>query len=120
MSKLDNMPPPPYALSTKEDYGNFDDEEVIPTHVEAFAKNLFWWGFLCPLFWLAGIFLIFSTLRAPPSWDEEMTPEESVRILHRIREVELLWAWRCLYALSTFAISATLLFIIIKFSILSV
>jgi hypothetical protein len=45
MSQLDNIPPPAYYPATKEDYYQFDDEEVIPTHVETFAKNMFWWGF---------------------------------------------------------------------------
>lgn len=136
MSQLDNCPPPPY--DHKLDHYQYEDGESIPPHVETFARSMFWWGFrkslhlyfpsssclltiypVCPLLWLAGIFLIFSALRAPTTWDQEKTPEQTTRLLCLIREVELRWAWRCAYALSTFAIVATLLSLIIKFSILS-
>jgi hypothetical protein len=136
MSQLDNIPPPPYYSSQEGDY-KCDDEEYFPSHVEAFAKSMFWWGFgeyrlfiilcsnaysaclVCPLFWLAGTLLIFSKLRAPSDWDEEKTPRESMRILQLIREAELRWAWRSAYALSILVLVAVFLFLIIKFSILS-
>jgi len=114
MSQLDNIPPPPYYPSKEE-----REHQSIPTHVETFAKSVFWWGFVCPLFWLAGICLIFSTLRAPSSWDEEVSYEESIHILHLIREAELRWAWRSLYAFSTLTIFTILFSLVIKFSILS-
>jgi hypothetical protein len=140
MSQLDNLPPPPPYPSKEGYFNNLDNSEetILIEDVESFAKNMFWWGFceypslpssititililiaVLPLLWIAGVFLIFSKLRAPSSWDLEKSPEESVRLLRLIREAELRWAWRCAYALSTLSLIAFLLFLIIKFSILS-
>jgi len=121
MSQLDNLPPPPPYPSKEDYFNNLDNSEeaILIEDVESFAKNMFWCGFLLPLLWIAGVFLIFSKLRAPSSWDLEKSPEESVRLLRLIREAELRWAWRCAYALSTLSLIAFLLFLIIKFSILS-
>ncbi len=58
-----------------------------------------------PPFWIMGVFILFSTLRAPPvseaagEWLPEKTDAEKQMVIDRIRRVELKWARRCLVAL---------------------
>ncbi|KAJ7650728.1 hypothetical protein FB45DRAFT_731590 [Roridomyces roridus] len=74
------------------------------TEPATLAMYLFKFGFLFPPFWLVGVFILFSPLRAPNTitpgaWLPEKTETERVLILRRLRTVELKWARRCLYAL---------------------
>ncbi|KAF9530678.1 hypothetical protein CPB83DRAFT_738531, partial [Crepidotus variabilis] len=100
----------------------YDEEAAIPLpeytlHAPepvTLAMYLFKFGFLFPLFWFFGAFILLSPLREPPtasdsapSWMPEKTEEERQRIIADIREVELKWARRCLYAFLTLTTLAT-------------
>nr|GAT50222.1 predicted protein [Mycena chlorophos] len=71
------------------------------------AMYLFKFGFLFPPFWILGVCILLSPLRAPPagppsaSWMPEKTDAERQMIIDRMRTAELRWARRCLYALVT-------------------
>ncbi|KAJ7220132.1 hypothetical protein GGX14DRAFT_585730 [Mycena pura] len=72
---------------------------------ETLAMYLFKFGFLFPPFWLLGVVILLSPLRAPPpdttpgAWLPEKTDAERQLIIKRLRTVELKWARRCLFAL---------------------
>ncbi|KAJ6570124.1 hypothetical protein DFH09DRAFT_422177 [Mycena vulgaris] len=94
-----------------------DSRDVLPPYVDApeyttratepvtLAMYLFKFGFLFPPFWIMGVFILLSPLRAPApadtpgAWLPEKTAAERALILKRMRTVELKWARRCLYAL---------------------
>ncbi|KAJ7284575.1 hypothetical protein C8J57DRAFT_1288912 [Mycena rebaudengoi] len=69
------------------------------------AMYLFKFGFLFPPFWIMGVLILFSPLRAPEpantpgAWLPEKTEAERQLLIQRMRTVELKWARRCLYAL---------------------
>ncbi|KAJ7165285.1 hypothetical protein C8R46DRAFT_1035881 [Mycena filopes] len=67
------------------------------------AMYLYKFGFLFPPFWIMGILILFSPLRAPTeeagAWLPEKTEAERQCIIQRIRVEELKWARKCLYAL---------------------
>ncbi|KAJ7163999.1 hypothetical protein C8R43DRAFT_858133, partial [Mycena crocata] len=91
--------------------------EVPPPYVDApeytmraaepvtLAMYLFKFGFLFPPFWIMGVIILLSPLRAPApantpgAWLPEKTDAERQFIIKRMRTVELKWARRCLYAL---------------------
>ncbi|KAF9008147.1 hypothetical protein BDZ89DRAFT_1079150 [Hymenopellis radicata] len=80
-------PPPKYTLK---------DEPVT------LAMYLFKFGFLFPPFWILGIFILFSPLRAPDAtgaWLPDKTDAEKQVVIDRIRTAEIKWARRCLVAL---------------------
>ncbi|KAF8591959.1 hypothetical protein K439DRAFT_1276860, partial [Ramaria rubella] len=63
------------------------------------AKALFVFGFLLPAFWLAGSAIILMRLRPTRDWEEGKNDEEIQWRCSIIRETELRWARRCLFAL---------------------
>ncbi|KAJ7510441.1 hypothetical protein B0H11DRAFT_1790701 [Mycena galericulata] len=91
--------------------------DVLPQYIDApeyttratepvtLAMYLFKFGFLFPPFWIMGVIILLSPLRAPPpantpgAWLPEKTDAERQLIIKRMRTVELKWARRCLYAL---------------------
>ncbi|KAJ7760738.1 hypothetical protein DFH07DRAFT_867848 [Mycena maculata] len=76
------------------------------------AMYLFKFGFLFPPFWIMGVVILLSPLRAPPAttpsavWLPEKTDAERQIIIDRMRAAELKWAKRCLYALVTLLLAA--------------
>ena len=70
-----------------------------------------------PPFWFFGAFILLSPLREPPAdtsdsdsipaWMPEKTAEEREKIIADIREVELKWARRCLYAFLALVVVVT-------------
>ncbi|KAF8999224.1 hypothetical protein BDZ89DRAFT_1082823 [Hymenopellis radicata] len=90
------LPPPEYTLK---------DEPIT------LAMYLFKFGFLFPPFWILGMFILSSPLRAPPATDaagEEWLPDktdaEKQIVLDRIRRAELKWGRRCLVAFVAFTL----------------
>jgi ABC-type uncharacterized transport system permease subunit len=71
-----------------------------------------------PLIWIMGVLICFSQLREPESWQSEKTVEEREEIVRKMRVAEMRWARRCLYALTILVVSAVLLFLIIKYTML--
>ncbi|KAL0060500.1 hypothetical protein AAF712_012733 [Marasmius tenuissimus] len=73
------------------------------------AKYLFKFGFLFPLFWVMGAFILITPLRAPDedvtdptsphAWLPEKTEAEKAAVISHLRKAEVKWAWRCLFAL---------------------
>jgi hypothetical protein len=67
-----------------------------------------------PLFWIFGAFILVSPLREPPTsttdsvpaWMPEKTEDERKEIIAALREVELKWAKRCLWAILILTILA--------------
>ncbi len=54
-----------------------------------------------PPFWILGIFILFSPLRAPDAageWLPDKTDAEKQVVVDRIRTAEMKWARRCLVA----------------------
>ncbi|KAF9049497.1 hypothetical protein BDZ89DRAFT_1057382 [Hymenopellis radicata] len=89
-SEFEAMPPPQYSVK---------DEPVT------LAMYLFKFGFLFPPFWIMGVFILFSPLRAPPvsaaagEWLPEKTDAEKQMVIDGMRRAETKWARRCLVAL---------------------
>ncbi|KAF8151724.1 hypothetical protein B0H34DRAFT_862103 [Crassisporium funariophilum] len=92
--------PPPYV-----------EESILPAYSPyaepiTLAMYLFKFGFLFPPFWIFGAFILLSPLREPqstsdsvPAWMPEKTEAERQQIIAEMRQVELKWAHRSLYAL---------------------
>lgn len=62
-----------------------------------------------PFFWLAGIFILFSTLSAPEDWETGKSEQERAELLQHLGAIERKWAKRCAWAFTTFALLATVL-----------
>ncbi|KZV99036.1 hypothetical protein EXIGLDRAFT_763034 [Exidia glandulosa HHB12029] len=93
------LPPyaPPGHTLTVDNSGAYSTSEP-PT----MARELFKYGFFLPLFWIIGITILFSDLKPPLSGWEDKTEDERQRLLASLRQTEVKWARRCLYALFTF------------------
>ncbi|KAJ6570096.1 hypothetical protein DFH09DRAFT_1246945 [Mycena vulgaris] len=99
--------PPPYV----------DAPEYTQTAREpvTLAMFLFKFGFLFPPFWIMGVIILMSPLRAPPAetpstaWLPEKTEAERQVIIDRMRTAELKWAKRCLYALLAFVLTGVVI-----------
>ncbi|KAJ7116442.1 hypothetical protein C8R44DRAFT_879812 [Mycena epipterygia] len=91
-----DVPPP---------YGDAPEYTMRATEPVTLAMYLFKFGFLFPPFWIMGVIILLSPLRAPApantpgAWLPEKTDAERQLIIQRMRTVELKWARRCLYAL---------------------
>ncbi|EJF57124.1 hypothetical protein DICSQDRAFT_17380, partial [Dichomitus squalens LYAD-421 SS1] len=84
---------------------SYEDSIELPAYTQVsdqptLAMYLFKFGFLFPLFWVAGAFILLSPLRAPEDW--ESTKPEVVRreLIESMRRTEIKWARRCLIALA--------------------
>ncbi|KAJ7911493.1 hypothetical protein B0H13DRAFT_2660539 [Mycena leptocephala] len=105
------------ARTSSRTYDSRSEHDVPPSYVDApeytlratepvtLAMYLFKFGFLFPPFWIMGVIILLSPLRAPApantpgAWLPEKTDAERQLIIKRMRTVELKWARRCLYAL---------------------
>jgi len=110
--------PPPYISDghefTEKQEGVYAVEET-PT----LARMLFKYGFFFFPFWLAGIYILCSPLRSTPDWEAGKTEAEKAQQLRLLREIELKWARRCLYAMMALVFTVLLLVVIIKFGIMA-
>ncbi|KAJ7163954.1 hypothetical protein C8R43DRAFT_879049 [Mycena crocata] len=102
ISVAESVAPPPYVEAPE--YTQHPREPVT------LAMFLFKFGFLFPPFWIMGVIILLSPLRAPPAdtpstaWLPEKTEAERQVIIDRMRTAELKWAKRCLYALVAFVL----------------
>ncbi|KAF7375214.1 hypothetical protein MSAN_00408000 [Mycena sanguinolenta] len=105
------------ARSSSRTWDSRSQCDELPAYVDApeytlraqepvtLAMYLFKFGFLFPPFWILGVIILLSPLRAPApantpgAWLPEKTDAERQVILNRMRTTELKWARRCLYAL---------------------
>ncbi|KAH9939876.1 hypothetical protein B0H21DRAFT_780505 [Amylocystis lapponica] len=94
-----DTPPPPYAsVSELPAYTAAAEPQTL-------AKYFFLFGFLFPLFWLAGSLILVSSLRAPAGWESEKTEAEREQLIADMRRTEVKWAKRCLLALSVLVLA---------------
>ncbi|KAH9851686.1 hypothetical protein C2E23DRAFT_757878 [Lenzites betulinus] len=85
--------PPSYEMSIEPPaYSAVSDQPTL-------AMYLFKYGFLFPLFWVAGAFILLSPLQAPADWETTKPEYEREEMIASMRRAELKWARRCLYAL---------------------
>ncbi|KAJ7880970.1 hypothetical protein B0H14DRAFT_2435426 [Mycena olivaceomarginata] len=106
ISVAESLAPPPYM-----DAPEYTEHAREPVTL---AMYLFKFGFLFPPFWIFGIIILLSPLRAPaatPSaaWLPEKMDAERQVIINRMRTAELKWAKRCLYALVTLLVVAAVI-----------
>lgn len=71
--------PPPYIES----------EEPSDKEPNTLARQLFQYGFIFPLFWFVGIFILSSSLNAPENWEETKTEDERRELLAVLRATEV-------------------------------
>jgi len=83
------------------------------------ARALFLYGFLFPAFWLVGLAIIFTPLRPTPDWEVGKTSTEVEWACKIIRETELRWAKRCLFALLSEISFVMVVLVIVKWGIVS-
>ncbi|KAI0674472.1 hypothetical protein C8Q78DRAFT_966567 [Trametes maxima] len=85
--------PPPYEHSIEPPaYTQVSDQPTL-------AMYLFKFGFLFPLFWVAGAFILVSPLQAPEDWETTKPEYERQEMIESMRRTEVKWARRCLVAL---------------------
>ncbi|KAI0659306.1 hypothetical protein C8Q70DRAFT_1054149 [Cubamyces menziesii] len=93
------LPPPPYECSIDPPaYTQVSDQPTL-------AMYLFKFGFLFPLFWVAGAFILLSPLQAPSDWEASKPEYERQEIIESMRRTEIKWAKRCLFALLVLVIT---------------
>ncbi|EPS97415.1 hypothetical protein FOMPIDRAFT_23496, partial [Fomitopsis schrenkii] len=85
--------PPPYSYPAEPPaYTRYAEHPTL-------AMYLFKFGFLFPLFWIAGALILISPLRAPEEWELSKTEAEHQELIEGMRRTEIKWAKRCLIAL---------------------
>ncbi|KAI0727426.1 hypothetical protein C8Q72DRAFT_795888 [Fomitopsis betulina] len=89
----DDAPPPYYSVEPPA-YTQYAEHPTL-------AMYLFKFGFLFPLFWIAGALILISPLRAPEEWALSKTEAEREELIESMRQTEIKWAKRCFVALST-------------------
>ncbi|KAI0371221.1 hypothetical protein BV20DRAFT_1017162 [Pilatotrama ljubarskyi] len=97
--------PPPYECSIDPPaYSRVSDQPTL-------AMYLFKFGFLFPLFWIAGAFILLSPLQAPSDWESNKPEYERQEMIESMRRTEVKWAKRCLIALlvTTLTVAAIVL-----------
>ncbi|EMD40084.1 hypothetical protein CERSUDRAFT_92580 [Gelatoporia subvermispora B] len=82
--------PPPYVA----DPPAYTRKAEFPT----LAMYLFKFGFLFPLFWIAGALILLSPPREPEEWASTKTEAERKELMEIMRRSEIKWAKRCLFA----------------------
>ncbi|OCH88677.1 hypothetical protein OBBRIDRAFT_844760 [Obba rivulosa] len=88
--------PPPYAAEPPA----YTRKAEFPT----LAMYLFKFGFLFPLFWIAGSLILLSPPREPEDWETTKTEAERKELMEIMRRSEVKWAKRCLFASCLFAL----------------
>ncbi|KAJ7183188.1 hypothetical protein C8R46DRAFT_1066212 [Mycena filopes] len=107
ISAAESTLPPPYLEAPE--YTLHAREPVT------LAMYLFKFGFIFPPFWIMGVVILMSPLRAPPAatpsaaWLPEKTEAERQVLIDRMRTAELKWAKRCLYALLVLVLVAVII-----------
>ncbi|KAH9933244.1 uncharacterized protein BXZ73DRAFT_89857 [Epithele typhae] len=97
-SETATLAPPSYEESLAPPaYTQVSDQPTL-------AMYLFKFGFLFPLFWVAGAFILLSPLNAPEGWEPSKPEHERQEIIESMRRTEVRWAKRCLYALLVFGV----------------
>jgi len=69
-----------------------------------------------PPFWIMGIVIRCSELRPTPDWEAGKSEDEKVRLLAEMRETEVKWANRCIYALLTLIAIIVIIVVVVVFT----
>jgi len=107
----------PPAYPTSSDLSVAPGDEKIPQYEApqegwTLARNLFFAGFVCPLFWIFGALFLFASLEAVPGYEEELgAPNERKLKLAMLKKAENKWSWRCLWALSGVSVFLTIVLV---------
>ncbi|KAI0755257.1 hypothetical protein C8Q80DRAFT_1117698 [Daedaleopsis nitida] len=107
------------AESESEVPPSYEDSLQPPAYTQVsdqptLAMYLFKFGFLFPIFWLAGALILLSPLRAPEDWEMEKSAYEREELIESMRRTEIKWARRCLYALLvTFLVAAAVVLAVV-------
>ncbi|KAI1791213.1 hypothetical protein LXA43DRAFT_1012874 [Ganoderma leucocontextum] len=105
--------PPPYEHSISPPaYTQVSDQPTL-------AMYLFKFGFLFPLFWVAGALILLSPLSAPADWEESKPELERQELIASMRLTEVKWARRCLIALAVFVLVVVALVFSVLFALRS-
>ncbi|KAF8438541.1 hypothetical protein L210DRAFT_3403957 [Boletus edulis BED1] len=106
--------PPPYSPDWEGEklpgYTSSDFE------VDTVARHLFKYGFFFPLFWAIGVYFLFSPMRVTADWQPDKTEEEKAKMLTEMKEAEVKWAKRCLWALLSFFVCLVILIVAVVVS----
>ncbi|KAH9943519.1 hypothetical protein B0H21DRAFT_695578 [Amylocystis lapponica] len=105
----DTLPPPYASVSELPAYTAAAEPQTL-------AKYFFLFGFLFPLFWLAGSLILVSSLRAPAEWEIEKTEAEREQLIADMRRMEVKWAKRCLLALSVLLLAIAVVVVSVVFA----
>ncbi|KAH7924326.1 hypothetical protein BV22DRAFT_1035218 [Leucogyrophana mollusca] len=103
-------------------YSQEGECEKLPSYCECapepvtLARYLFIYGFFFPVFWVVGIAILFSPLRATPDWEMGKTEDEKKQLLSEMRAAEVKWAQRCLLATLTLLFAIAILVLIVIFA----
>ncbi|KAH9852457.1 hypothetical protein C2E23DRAFT_687555, partial [Lenzites betulinus] len=105
--------PPSYEMSLEPPaYSAVSDQPTL-------AMYLFKFGFLFPLFWIAGAFILLSPLQAPEDWETTKPEYERAEMIASMRRAEVKWAKRCLYALGLTTLVVTAIVVLAVFTMRS-
>ncbi|KAI6042389.1 hypothetical protein EDC04DRAFT_2512790, partial [Pisolithus marmoratus] len=106
--------PPPYS----PDWDGQKLPEYTPSlsETDTVARQLFKYGFFFPLFWAIGVYFIFAPMRVSPDWEQGKTEAEREKILSDLRQTEMKWAKRCLWALLSFFVCMILIIVAVVVS----
>ncbi|KAI5984770.1 hypothetical protein EDC04DRAFT_1628672 [Pisolithus marmoratus] len=69
-----------------------------------------------PLFWAIGVYFMFAPMRVSPDWEQGKTEAEKEKILSDLRQTEMKWAKRCLWALLSFFVCMILIIVAVVVS----
>ncbi|KAI0314412.1 hypothetical protein OF83DRAFT_1136946 [Amylostereum chailletii] len=131
-SPSDKKEAPPAYLYPVATTINEMGEEELPTYAQSFgveaarseddaepitlAQYFFKYGFFCPLLWFLSIFIFMSPLSAPTDWESTKTPAQREHLLRRMRDAEVRWAKRSLFAACTLLALIAIIVIAVVFS----
>lgn len=97
---LDGDAPPPYVEGSE-----LPAYDVAPREPPTLAMYLFKFGFLFPPFWIMGAIILLSPLKAPADFEPSKSDAERQELVQLIRNTELKWAKRSVWALLAFIVS---------------
>ncbi|KAH0833963.1 hypothetical protein J3R83DRAFT_11180 [Lanmaoa asiatica] len=111
-TRTQHRAPPPYSPDWDGEklpgYASSPDFEA-----ETVARHLFKYGFF---FWAVGVYFLFVPIRVSADWQPDKTEEEKEKMLSEMRETEVKWAKRCLWALLSFFVCLAILIVAVVVS----
>ncbi|KAM5533544.1 hypothetical protein V8D89_012764 [Ganoderma adspersum] len=109
-SMSDTLPPPYEHSVLPPAYTQVSDQPTL-------AMYFFKFGFLFPLFWVAGAMILLSPLSAPADWEAGKPAHEREELIASMRRTEVKWARRCVLALLVFTLVVVALVLGVLFAL---